>query len=144
MGSTGLFLYALVKGVLHARPRRLLVQFITIKIPLFLICVMGYFSVSPWARPLAKWACEADFQQARTVLNGGSEKGCVPTFLWSCFFNNLPYLVAYAYTLKASYEWFRCHPDNDDKGVWCSKVSAHENGYKLISSSESRILDANV
>ena len=26
--------------------------------------------------------------------------------------------LRYAYSFKASYDWFRCHPGNDDKGIW--------------------------
>lgn len=130
--SASIFLYALVKGTLHAQPRRLLVRWIPIKIVSFLVGVMGYFNMSPWSLPLAHWICETDFQNSRTVLGSGSEQRCVQMFLWSCFLNNLPYLAAYAYTLKASYKWFRCHPDNDDKGIWCSNAAARANPYMLM------------
>lgn len=132
--SGSLYLYALVLGPWLARPRRLLVRFIIIKIVIILVFVQGYFTpgVSPWASPLAHWVCKTDFQHFRTGLGGESEQQCVQMFLWSSAVNNLLYVVLYAYTLKAAYKWFRCHPDNDNKGIWFSRIVARENGYVLM------------
>ena len=132
--SGSFYVYALVLGPSLARPRRLLVRFISIKIVIILVFVQGYFTpgVSPWASPLARWVCKTDFQNFRTGLGGGSEQKCVQVFLCSSAVNNLLYVVVYAYTLKAAYQWFRHHPDNDGRGVWFSRVATRENGYMLM------------
>lgn len=121
--SACIILFALYKGQQEAWPRRLLVRLMTIKLPFFLIFCMGYFTISPWAVPLAEWVCEHDFQQMRTAT-GGDYATCVRWFPWLCTLNNAIYIFAYAYTIKASHEWFRCHPDNDSEGVWCARAVA--------------------
>ena len=85
----------------------------------FLVYCVGYFTVSPWAAPLAQWVCENDFESMRTAI-GGDYETCVQWFPWLTVLNNAIYVFAYAYSWKASVEWFRCHPGNDDKGVWSS------------------------
>ena len=126
--SACLILYALYYGGQAAAPRRLLVRFMSFKLPFFIIFCMGYFVVSPWAVPLAEWVCKHDFQTMRTQI-GGDYATCVQWFPWLCTANNAIYIFAYAYTIKASYEWFRCHPGNDDKGIWCSRASGREGDY---------------
>ena len=121
--SACLILFALCQGKHAAWPRRMLVRFMSLKLPVFLVFCMGYFTVSPWAAPLAHWVCEHDFEKMRTALGGDYQK-CVQWFPWLTAANNLPYVFAYAYTLKASHEWFRCHPGNDDKGIWCSRPAS--------------------
>ena len=119
--SACLILFAMLKGRHAAWPRRLLVRFMSLKLPVFLIVVMGYFTVSPWASPLAEWVCQHDFEQMRSVTGGDHEK-CVGMFPWLCTLNNAIYIVAYGYSFRASFHWFRCHPSNDDKGVWRSRA----------------------
>ena len=121
--SAGLIAFALLEGGQSAWPRRLLVRFMSLKLPIFIIVVMGYFTVSPWAAPLAEWVCQNDFQQMRTVT-GGDFEDCVRMWPWLCTANNAFYIFAYAYTIKASHDWFRCHPGNDGKGVWCDPPAA--------------------
>ena len=121
--SACLIAYALHNGKQAAWPRRLLVRFMSLKLPFFVVFVMGYFTVSPWAAPLARWVCNHDFEQMRTVT-GGEYEACVQMFPWLCTINNAIYIVAYAYSFKASFEWFRCHPSNDRKGVWCSGAAS--------------------
>ena len=97
------------------------------KLPTFIIVVMGYFTISPWAAPLAEWVCSNDFQGMRTAT-GGDYENCVVMFPWLCTANNAIYIFAYGYTIKASYEWFRCHPGNDDKGIWLSRATSAREG----------------
>lgn len=117
--SAGLVLFTLFKGKEAAWPRRVLLRFMSLKLPIFIIFCMGYFTISPWAAPLARWVCKHDFQQMRSSFGGDYEK-CVQMFPWLCTLNNAFYIFAYAYTFKASYDWFRCHPSNDNKGIWCT------------------------
>ena len=121
--SACLILFSLRKGRHAAWPRRLLVRFMSLKLPIFVVFLMGYFTVSPWASPLAAWVCEHDFEQMRTVT-GGDYETCVRLFPWLCTANNAIYIFAYGYSRKASFHWFRCHPGNDDKGVWRARVGA--------------------
>jgi hypothetical protein len=120
--SACLILFALFKGDQAAWPRRALVRFMSLKLPIFLIFCVGYFTISPWASPLAQWICGHDFDGMRSAT--GDYGTCVRMFPWLCTMNNAPYVFAYAYAFKASYEWFRCHPDNDDKGIWCSRSAS--------------------
>jgi hypothetical protein len=115
--SACLIMWALLEGKRVAWPRRVLVRFMSLKIFFFLIWCIGYFTISPWATPLAQWICERDFEQMRTLV-GGDYDTCVRLFPWLCTANNAIYIPAYAYSLKASYDWFRCHPDNDSKSIW--------------------------
>lgn len=94
----------------------------SLKIPFFVVFCMAYYTISPWAAPLAEWVCGQDFQQMRSAL-GGDYATCVQWFPWFWTLNNLPYLFVYGYSLKASYEWFRCHPSNDHEGIWCSRAA---------------------
>ncbi len=121
--SACLIFYALLRGDQAAWPRRALVRFMSMKLPIFVIFCMGYFTFSPWAYPLAQWVCAHDFEQMRTLL-GGELQTCVTMFPWLSTLNNAFYIFAYAYTFKASFVWFRCHPGNDDKGIWCSRAKA--------------------
>ena len=73
------------------------------------------------AHHVGDWA--HDFEQMRTVV-GGDYAMCVSLFPGLCTLNNAVYIFAYAYTFKAAYEWFRCHPGNDGKGIWCSRAAA--------------------
>ena len=79
-----------------------------------------FWSVWPTAWPLAAWICENDFESFRTIAAGGDADSCPQTFTLLTTLNNAPYIFAYAYTLKASHSFFRCHPGNDDLGVWCA------------------------
>ena len=126
--SAILTLFALFEGRQLAWPRRALVRLMSLKLPIFLIFCIGYFTVSPWAAPLARWVCEHDFESIRTLTAGGDYDACVSMFPWWTTLNNAFYVFAYAYSFKASHEWFRCHPDNDDKGVWCSRAVAAGEG----------------
>ena len=129
--SACLIAFALCKGDQAAWPRRLLVRFMSTKLPIFVVFCMGYWSVSPWAAPLAQWVCKRDFQQMRSTLG---DENCVAMFPWFYTLNNAVYLPLYAYSFKASYEWFRCHPGNDDKGIWCNgAASAREGDYINLS-----------
>ena len=121
--SACLILFALFTGTQAAWPRRLLVRFMSLKLPFFVIFCMGYYTISPWAAPLARWVCERDFEQIRSV-SGGDYDTCVQWFPWIWTFNNVPYIFVYAYTLKACYDWFRCHPSNDNQGIWCSRAGS--------------------
>ena len=126
--SACLILFALLEGQQAAWPRHMLVRFMTLKLPIFIVTVFGYFSpISPWAQPLAQWSCENDFQKMRTAM-GGEYETCVQMFSWIWTMNNAPYIFAYAYTIKASYEWFRCHPGNDDKHIWWSRATPVREG----------------
>ena len=93
--SACLILYALRAGKQEAWPRRALVRFMSLKLPIFIIFCMGYFTVSPWAAPLAQWVCEHDFESMRTVT-GGDNQTCVQWFPWLCTMNNAIYIPAYA------------------------------------------------
>jgi len=115
--SACLILYALREGAHAAEPRRTLVRFMSLKLPIFLVFIMGYFTVSPWAAPLAKFICRNDFESMRTTV-GGDYDTCVSLFPWLTTANNAVYIFAYAFSFKAAREWFRCHPENDDKGIW--------------------------
>ena len=117
--SASLILFALRKGNEAAWPRRMLARFMTLKLPFFLIFCVGYFTISPWAYPLAQWVCEHDFQTMRTAI-GGDYDTCVTWFPWLMTLNNAFYVPLYIYSWRASVEWMRCHPGNDDKGVWSS------------------------
>mmetsp|Transcript_164592 Transcript_164592/g.523365 ORF Transcript_164592/g.523365 Transcript_164592/m.523365 type:complete len:178 (+) Transcript_164592:123-656(+) len=131
--SAGIILFALIKGKEAAWPRRVLVRFMSLKLPIFLIFCMGYFTISPWAGSLARWVCRNDFQQMRSA-SGGDYETCVRMFPWLCTLNNAIYIPAYAYTFKASYEWFRCHPSNDNKGIWYPQAASAREGddYTLL------------
>ena len=67
------------------------------------------------AAPLARWVCEHDFESIRTIAAGGDYDACVSMFPWWTTLNNAFYVFAYAYSFKASHEWFRCHPGNEDR-----------------------------
>lgn len=129
--SASLILFALFKGREVAWPRKVLVRFMSLKLPIFLIFCMGYFTISPWATPLARWICRHDFQQMRSSL-GGSYETCVHMFPLLCTLNNAPYVLAYSYTFKASYHWFRCHPSNDNQGIWCARAAATQEGNEYM------------
>lgn len=119
--SACLILFALFRGRFAAWPRRLLVRFMSLKLPAFLVFHVGYFTVSRWATPLALWACQNDLDKVRTAV-GGDVDVCRYYFPSICVVNSLLFAVASAYSASASYRWFRSHPSNDDKGIWCSRV----------------------
>eukprot|EP00929_Paragymnodinium_shiwhaense_P084577 TRINITY_DN45231_c0_g1_i1.p1 TRINITY_DN45231_c0_g1~~TRINITY_DN45231_c0_g1_i1.p1 ORF type:complete len:211 (+),score=8.41 TRINITY_DN45231_c0_g1_i1:111-743(+) len=121
--SACLIAWALFAGRRAAWPRQVLVRFMSFKLPCFIILCMGYFTISPWARPLAQWVCKYNFEQMRSST-GGDYETCVSLFPWLCTANNAIYIPAYAYSLRASYQWFRCHPDNDTRGIWGARPAA--------------------
>ena len=127
--SAGLILFAMLEREQKAWPRRALVRLMSVKLPVFVLVVMGYFLFSPWAAPLARWICGHDFQQMRSVMTGGTDlETCVRLEPWVWTANNAIYILAYAYTLKASHDWFRCHPGNDGKGIWCARAAPPREG----------------
>ena len=125
--SAGLIVFALSAGKRAAWPRRALVRLMSVKLPVFIIFVMGYFTLPPYAAPLAQWVCRNDFQGLRAAMGGGDYDMCVNMFSWYWTANNAPYILAYAYSLKAAHEWFRCHPGNDSKGIWCESSRSNSN-----------------
>ena len=116
--SASLILYAQLST--NAWPRRALVRFMILKLAIFVVVVMGFFTVWPTAWPLAEWICANDFESFRTIAAGGDADSCPQTFTLLTTLNNAPYIFAYAYTLRAAHSFFRCHPGNDDLGVWCA------------------------
>ena len=76
-------------------------RFMTLPLPFFLIFCVGYFTISPWAYPLAQWICEHDFQTMRTAI-GGDYDTCVTWFPWLMTLNNAFYVPLYIYSWRAS------------------------------------------
>ena len=92
--SACLILFALRAGKQEAWPRRALVRFMSLKLPIFVVFCIGYFTVSPWAAPLAQWVCSHDFEHMLSVT-GGDYETCVQMFPWLCTLNNAIYIPAY-------------------------------------------------
>lgn len=46
----------------------------------------------------------------------------------------IPRLIIYLYSIKGAWEYMRCHPDNDGKGLCSSEASARElvDGYDFL------------
>jgi len=108
-------------------PRRLLVQYYIYKIPalLFFWAYVGYFSLSQWGPGACTYLCTHTPTLVDSLGHGDMQKCAtrVPFFMVS---RNMIYVAFYCYTLKGAYEYFRCHPDNDDKGILSSSASARE------------------
>ncbi|CAE8636772.1 unnamed protein product [Polarella glacialis] len=106
-------------------PRRLLVQYFIYKIPAFFWAYVGYFSLSPWATGACTYLCTY-IPTLTASLGKGDLQKCATRLPWFMESRNMIYVVIYCYTLKGAYEYFRCHPDNDDKGILSSRTSARE------------------
>jgi len=123
-------------------PRLFLARFLIIyKIPMYFLLYSTFFTISPWAAEVANFMCDPkfDFEHGKVFKmfehNGRVDvAGCVGWLPYIMVPSMIPRLIIYLYSFKGAWEYMRCHPDNDGKGVFSSGVEARNvtDGYESL------------
>lgn len=129
--SACLFLYAILNGNKSGAPRLLLVRFLVFwKIPAFFLLYSLFFTISPWAQEVNEFMCDPknDFEHGKVSRMFPDYESCVTGVPKVMVPAMIPRLLIYLYSIKGAWEYMRCHPENDGKGLCSSTSQAKERG----------------